>query len=568
MYHIYPRSFQDSNGDGVGDLAGVISRLDYLVELGVNAIWLSPFYPSPMADFGYDVADYCDVDPLFGTLDDFKHLLVAAEQRDIRVMIDLVPNHTSDEHPWFKQSSASKESPYSDWYIWRDGVNLSDDNMPTGHPLAPNNWRDALTGGPAWAWSETRQQYYLHSFDVRQPDLNWSNPAVREAIRDAMRFWLDMGVDGFRVDAVYWMAKEPLLSDDPGNKDYVEGEDQPYQALKHDNSRGWPAVYAYLSEMADVLHEEAYKDKQRFMVTEAYPEGHNPLVEYLNFYVGMDPQVAAPFNFEGLSMPWRAADWRKFLRSFHKALEQIDPHCVPSYAFGNHDQPRIGTRLGEASARTAAVLLLTLPGMVFLYYGDEIGMKNVEIPPELVQDPAAKGDAPSEGPHPQGRDPERTPMQWSAGYNAGFSEANQTWLPIADDYQKHNVETEQSDPTSLLNLYKQLGKLRAGSPTLRHGHLHVVDVKHHDILAYVREYEGDDADPAASYLILINFSGEAVDCSPTVGPGELVISSRLPLTQAGDSAEPAAVPSSVATTAAGPTVVRLQPHEAIVYVLA
>jgi alpha-glucosidase len=382
VYHIYPRSFQDSNGDGVGDLQGIISRLDYVKSLGVNAIWLSPFYPSPMADFGYDVSDYCNVDPLFGTLDDFKQLLIAAEQLDIRVMIDLVPNHTSDEHEWFRQSRTSKHNHYSDWYVWRDGKQPKSTTTESASRLRepteqvqlpqlsqlPNNWRDALTGGPAWEWCPERQQYYLHSFDVRQPDLNWSNPAVRAAIRDVMRFWLDLGVDGFRVDAVYWLAKEPLLNDDPGNSDYVEGEDQPYQALRHDNSRGWPAVYAYLSEMADVLHEDAYKDKQRFMVTEAYPEGHNPLVEYLNFYIGMDPQVAAPFNFEGLSMPWQASDWRKFLRSFHGALDQIDPHCVPSYAFGNHDQPRIGSRLGDASARAAAVLLLTLPGMVFLYY--------------------------------------------------------------------------------------------------------------------------------------------------------------------------------------------------------
>ncbi|HEX8182173.1 MAG TPA: alpha-amylase family glycosyl hydrolase [Candidatus Saccharimonadales bacterium] len=569
VYHIYPRSFQDSNNDGIGDLPGIISRLDHLQDLHVTALWLSPFYPSPMADFGYDVSDYCDVNPLFGTLDDFKSLMKEAAARDIKVMIDLVPNHTSDEHIWFQESakSADTTNPFRDWYVWRDPVYRDGSDQPS----PPNNWRDALTGGTAWQWSESRQQYYLHSFDVRQPDLNWSNPAVREAMRAVMRFWLDLGVDGFRVDAVYWMAKEPLMSDDPVDPEYVEGEDLPYHALKHDNSRGWPAVYAYLSEMAEVLHEDRYKDKQRFMVTEAYPEGHNPLVEYLNFYVGMDPQVAAPFNFEALELPWEAGAWRRFLRAFHSALHQIDPHCVPSYAFGNHDKPRIASRIGAEAARSAAVLLLTLPGMAFLYYGDEIGMKDVVIPRDQVQDPAAKGEPGLELGYGQGRDPQRTPMQWSSGQSAGFSTTDETWLPVAPDYQEQNVEAQQTDPNSLLNLYKKLSGLRAGSDAIKYGTITVLDVSSQHVLGFIRRPAADhkNAD-GMSYITLINFSDQAVECAATFSQGyqlgRVVVSTHenYPLEQASSSSEDAGDSPRSASTAK----IVLRPHEAAVYELA
>jgi len=563
VYQVYPRSFQDSNGDGIGDLPGVISRLDYLAELGVSAIWLSPFYPSPMADFGYDVADYCNVDPMFGTLDDFKELLAGAEKRDMRIMIDLVPNHTSDEHKWFIESRKSKAdtNPFRDWYTWRDGI-TPEVAERAGHDITsavaaqpasnglypPNNWRDALTGGPTWEWCDDRQQFYLHSFDVKQPDLNWGNPAVREAVKAAMRFWLDLGVDGFRVDAVYWMAKEPLLSDDPANPDYQADRDVPYNALKHGNSRGWPAVYAYLSEMADVLHEDKYRDKQRFMVTEAYPEGHNPLVEYLNFYVGMDPEVASPFNFEGLSMPWKAAPWRKFLRSFHHALSQIDPHCVPSYAFGNHDHSRMVSRIGELSARSAAVLLLTLPGMVFVYAGEELGMKDGYIPQELVQDPSA-----------QSRDPQRTPMQWTADAQAGFTTGYKTWLPVAEDYATYNAKSEAADPASFLNLYKTLGVLRSQSETLKHGELHIIDTAQSNVLGFVRKHiDGDIA-----YITLVNFSDEEQACEVHHTLGKLVASSYGDgkTRDGGHTATSGDETESLST-------LTLRPHEAVLYEVA
>lgn len=512
VYHIYPRSLQDSNDDGIGDLPGIISRLDYLEELGVQAIWLSPFYPSPMADFGYDIADYCDVDSRFGTLEDFKQLLHEAQSRNIKVIIDLVPNHTSDEHAWFKVSRTSRDNPYASWYVWKDGR----DNPEGGKPLPPNNWLDALTGRSAWQWDDTRQQFYLHSFHVRQPDLNWNNREVRQAMKQVMRFWLDMGVDGFRVDAVYWMAKDPLFRDDAINPEYIEGEDPRYASLLHDNSQGWPAIYAHLTEMAEVLRESAYQDKQRFMVTEAYPERHNPVDTYMAFYAGMDPEVAAPFNFEGVELPWNAQEWHRFLKSFHTALSAFDPDCVASYAFGNHDKPRLVGRLSEPAARSAAVMQFTLPGMIFIYYGEEIGMHNVFISPEYIQDPNAKDDV-KQG---QGRDPARTPMQWSAGKHAGFSNADHTWLPIAADYMRRNVETESRDPASFLSLYKRLADLRGRSDALRYGSLTVIDTNHPNVLGFVR------AQGQSRYLTLINFSDELVVCSPDFTVGKLLISSE------------------------------------------
>lgn len=540
VYHIYPRSLQDSNGDGIGDLPGIVQRLDYLKDLGVTTLWLSPFYPSPMADFGYDVADYCAVDPMFGTIGDFKLLLEESRLRDIRVIIDLVPNHTSDDHEWFKQSRTSRDNRYADWYIWREPRPGSEH----GTPLPPNNWLDVLTGRSAWEWAEGRQQFYLHSFHTRQPDLNWSNPEVRDAIKDAMRFWLDLGVSGFRVDAVYWMAKDPLMRDDAPAREYIEGEDGPYESLRHDNSCGWPAVYAYLSEMAQVLKEDAYRDEERFMVTEAYPERHNAVASYLNFYMGVDREVAAPFNFEGVSLPWEADVWHRFLKTFHTTLNAFGPHCVSSYAFGNHDKPRLASRIGEQNARSAAVMLLTLPGMAFIYYGEELGMQDVPIPVGQVQDPAALGD-PAKG---QGRDPARTPMQWSDGPNAGFTDGK-PWLPVSGDYATRNATAQADDPASSLSLYRQLGALRNRSDALRYGGIEVLDLASAHVLGYVRH------DDAEHYLVLINFSdtGSEVDCGPTYQ-----VRSRL-VSSAGTAGMDTTNTQLVASR------LYLQPHEAVVF---
>jgi alpha-glucosidase len=545
VYHIYPRSLQDSNGDGIGDLQGIIQRLDYLKDLGVNAIWLSPFYLSPMADFGYDVADYCAVDPMFGTLDDFKQLQQEASARNIKIIIDLVPNHTSDEHVWFQQSKQSRENDYADWYIWRDPRPGSE----LGTPLPPNNWLDALTGRSSWEWVEERQQFYLHSFHAKQPDLNWSNPDVREAIKQAMRYWLDLGVSGFRVDAVYWMAKDPLMRDDAPAADYIENEDGPYESLRHNNSCGWPAVYAYLSEMAQVLKEEPYLDEARFMVTEAYPERHNAVAAYLNFYMGVDRDVAAPFNFEGVSLPWEADAWHRFLKTFHATLDAFGPNCVASYAFGNHDMSRLASRIGEQNARSAAVMLLTLPGMSFIYYGEELGMQNVAIPADQVQDPAALGD-PAKG---QGRDPERTPMQWTAELNGGFT-TGKPWLPLSEDAASRNVAVQSDDPASSLSLYRRLGQLRNKSEALRYGGIDVLDLATPHILGYVRRNGNEH------YLVLVNFddSEQVVDFGTDYELHTRLISSSDNLVAAANEAQGPRIPAAAGR-------VLLLPHEAVVY---
>ncbi len=514
VYQIYPRSFQDSNGDGVGDLPGITSRLDYVKELGVNTIWLSPFYPSPMADFGYDVADYCAVDPVFGTMEDFEELLQQTHKRGMQLIVDFVPNHTSDEHRWFVESRDNPEGKYGDWYVWRDAkLDANGEKQP------PNNWLDVLNGGSAWEWSDARQQYYLHSFHSRQPDLNWSNHKVRAAMKKVMRFWLDKGVDGFRVDAVYWMSKDPLLTDDDVNPNYRPGVDSLYEALLHNNSCGWPVVYAYLSEMADVLKEPDYQDhhrfidRQRFMITEAYPEHNHPIVTYMTFYVGMDPRVAAPFNFEGLELPWEAVPWRRFLRRFHKALEQFNAACISSYAFGNHDKPRLASRLGHDAARSAAVMLLTLPGMSFIYNGDELGMADGVIPPEFVQDPSTQNGV--------GRDPERTPMQWTSEKNAGFSTAARTWLPVTADYETRNVAAQSSDSSSFLQLYRALGKMRAKSPALRHGTIHVYKLANDDVLCYTRSKDNQ------TLLVVINFAATPVTVELPFAIKHLLLSSAV-----------------------------------------
>lgn len=451
LYQIYPRSFYDANGDGVGDLAGITEKLDYLAgkddSLGVGAIWISPFYPSPMADFGYDVRDYCDVDPLFGTLDDFRTLLSEAHARDLKVMIDFVPNHTSDEHAWFLEARSSRDNPKRDWYIWKDAKSDGSE---------PNNWQSVF-GGPAWSFDDATGQYYLHSFLSKQPDLNWDNPEVRAAMKNQMKFWLDMGVDGFRVDAVSPLSKDPDFQDNPPKENFQPGIDDPHKAWDRINSQNGPHLFDYLRELADFVG--SYSD--RFMITEAYPHGWDNTASYLQFYRQVNPHACAPFNFEGIGAPWQADVFKNFIDKFEYAIE---PEYIPIYCLGNHDRSRLATRFGTENARSAAMLLLTLPGMPTMYYGDELGMTDAKITPEQVQDPYEKN-VPGKG---NGRDPERTPMQWDASKNAGFT-TGQPWLPINPNHATINVKDESKDKTSLLNLYRSLLHMRTNSHALKHG---------------------------------------------------------------------------------------------------
>jgi alpha-glucosidase len=466
VYQIYPRSFQDSDGDGIGDLRGIRQRLDYLVALGVDAVWISPIYPSPMADFGYDISDYCGIDARFGTLADFDELVQGAHARGLKVILDFVPNHTSDRHPWFVESSSSRSDPKRDWYLWRDPA-------PGGGP--PNNWLSNF-GGPAWTLDPRTGQYYLHSFLREQPDLNWRNPAVRAAMYEALRFWLRRGVDGFRIDVLYHLVKDASFRDNPANPAFVPGGD-PSHSLLPLYTADLPEVQEIVREMRGVV--DAFSDARgdRVLIGELYL----PLARLMAYY-GLDSEgvlqgVQLPFNFQLIGAQWQADVIDRLVRDYEAALP---PGAAPNWVLGNHDKPRIASRVGPERARLAAMLLLTLRGTPTLYYGDEIGMTDVDIPPDEVQDPFEKNE-PGRG---LGRDPQRTPMQWSAGPHAGFSHAR-PWLRLADDWAALNVERQQSDATSMLALYRRLIALRRAEPALHAGAWEPLDAGA-DILAYAR----------------------------------------------------------------------------------
>ena len=494
IYQIYPRSFLDTDGDGVGDLPGVAARLDYLRWLGVDAVWISPFYPSPMADFGYDVSDHRAVDPLFGTLDDFDTVVREAHARGIRVILDFVPNHTSDQHPWFLESRSSRESPKRDWYIWRDAA-------PGGGP--PNNWISAF-GGSAWAWDEATRQHYLHIFLREQPDLDWRNPEVEAAMLDVVRFWLERGVDGLRVDAVQNVVKDELFRDNPPNPEYREGVDDPFDRLARVHSGDRPEVHAVIARMRKVM--DAYPG-ERVLIGEIY----NRLERLMPYYGEGGGGCHFPYNFQLIRLPWKARAIDEAVRRYEAMLP---PGAWPNWVLGNHDRHRIATRAGRAQARVAAMLLLTLRGTPTVYYGDEIGMTNVPIPPERVQDPWEKN-LPGRG---LGRDPERTPMQWDATPNAGFTTGT-PWLPVADDFATTSVAAQRDEPRSLLTLHRRLLALRRAEPALSTGTWAPVEAEG-DVLAYLREGGG------SRFLVALNF-GATTTVLPFDGAGEVVLSTHL-----------------------------------------
>jgi alpha-glucosidase len=459
IYQIYPRSFQDSNGDGIGDLRGIIRRLDYLVDLGVDAIWLSPIFPSPMADFGYDISNHTDIDPLFGCLEDFDALLAAAHASGLKLLLDLVPNHTSDRHPWFEESRSSRENPKRDWYIWRD---------PTPDNSPPNNWLSEFEGN-AWEFDQTTGQYYYHAFLAAQPDLNWHNPEVHAAIYDVMRFWLKRGVDGFRVDVVWRLLKDPLLRDNPLNPDYRETQ-PPQRRLIPLYTADLPEVHDVIAEMRTVVDEF----DQRVLIGEIYLP-----IEKLVAYYGRDLRGChLPFNFSLLLVDWHARIIAKLVDDYEAGLP---PGGWPNWVLGNHDRPRIASRIGREQARIAAMLLLTLRGTPTIYYGDEIGMAQVPIPPERIHDPLEKN-LPGLG---LGRDGERTPMQWDAGVHADFSTV-QPWLPLAADFRSENVENARRDSTSIYQLYRFLIAARRAKVALTLGSYRPI-VADGDLILYMRE---------------------------------------------------------------------------------
>ncbi|MCL6698045.1 alpha-amylase family glycosyl hydrolase [Sphingomonas sp. NSE70-1] len=488
LYQIYPRSFQDSDGDGVGDLAGIERRLDYFVDLGVDAIWLSPIFPSPMADFGYDVSDYVGVDPLFGSLEDFDRLLAATHRRGLKLLLDLVPNHSSDRHAWFIESRSSRDNPKRDWYIWRDPG-------PDGGP--PNNWISDF-GGSSWEWDETTGQYYLHAFLKEQPDLNWRNPEVRAAMLDVMRFWFDRGVDGFRIDVLWHMVKAEDLRDNPPNPDYRPGMGDMNRVLQL-HSTDQPEVHEIAAEMRSLADQFG----ERLLVGEIYLP-----VERLVRYYGVDaPGVHLPFNFQLIDLQWNAAAIGEAIQRYEEALPAGG---WPNWVLGNHDRPRIAAKVGEAQARVAAVLLLTLRGTPTIYYGDEIGLADVSIPANEVKDPRELRE-PGIG---LGRDPVRTPMGWDGSPHAGFT-SGKPWLPLHVDWPRRNVEAEIANPGSMLGLYRALLALRRSETALSEGGFELVNSQD-DVLAY-RRSQGDTC-----IFVALNLSGERR--AITLPSGELLLS--------------------------------------------
>ena len=492
VYQIYPLSFMDSDGDGKGDLNGIRQRLDYLSWIGVNALWISPIYPSPMKDFGYDVADYCNIAPHFGTLDDFDRLIAEAHGRGLKLILDFVPNHTSDQHPWFLESRASRDNPKRDWYIWRDPA--PGDGLPT-------NWLSQF-GGPAWEFDPHTGQYYYHAFLKEQPDLNWRNPEVRRAMFDVIRFWLDRGVDGFRIDVLWHLIKDDQFRDNPPNPGYRPGDSE-HRKLLELYTTDRPEMEELVAEMRQVF--EAYDE--RVMIGEIYLP-----VERLVAYYGLErPGVHLPFNFQLIQAPWNACEIDRMIAEYDAAVPEGE---WPNWVLGNHDQHRIATRVGLSQARIAAMLLLTLRGTPTLYYGDELGMEDVPIPPDRVQDPYEKNQ-PGLG---LGRDPQRTPMQWDDSRNAGFT-TGVPWLPIAENYRNRNTRHLASSGTSVLALYRELIRLRHAREALNVGSYSQVHCE-----GNVMYYERSAG--AERLVIVLNF-GHAAESVTLRAPATVLLSTHL-----------------------------------------
>jgi alpha-glucosidase len=460
VYQIYPRSFRDTDGDGVGDLPGITAGVEHLDRLGVEAVWLSPIHPSPMADFGYDVSDYTDVHPLFGTLDDLDRLVARLRERDIGLLLDWVPNHTSDQHPWFLASRSSRDDPKRDWYVWRDPG-------PGGGP--PNNWTRHFADEPAWTFDRRTGQYYLHLFLPEQPDLDWSNPAVRAAMGDVLRFWLDRGVTGFRADVIHLIGKDAALRDDPPERVGTA------RAGFHDEE----ITHTYLREIRSVLDEYGAP-----MVGEVNLPDATRVVRYVG-----DDRLPMAFYFGLLYAPWGAGTWREVLRTAYAAFDGAN--AWPVWALGNHDTPRQVTRYGSvARARAAAVVLLTLRGTPFLYAGDELGLADAEVEEDRVVDPG-------------GRDGCRAPIPWDGTPTHGWPVAD-PWLPWPPEADDRNLALQERDPDSTLHLYRRLIAERRASPALALGELELLDTGD-DVLAYRRWLDGDER------RIYVNFADEPRD---------------------------------------------------------
>ena len=492
IYQIYPRSYADSNGDGVGDLAGITAKLDYVADLGADGIWLSPFFKSPMKDFGYDVSDYCDVDPMFGTLDDFKQLVDRAHALGLKVMIDQVLSHSSDQHPWFVESRSSLNNPKADWYIWADA-------KPDGNP--PNNWL-SIFGGSAWQWDTRRCQYYMHNFLTSQPDLNFHNPEVQKALLSTVKFWLDLGVDGYRLDTANFYFHDAQLRDNPA-RGRPDGEDpavnavNPYGWQWHQHDKSQPENLAFLRELRALL--DAYPDTT--MVGEI---GDDDGLARVAEYTSGGDKLHMAYCFDLLGTAHSAAHFRGFVKRF----EEVAPGGWPCWALSNHDVVRVATRWASTAAvaapellRLGAALQMSLRGSPCIYQGDELGLPEADIAFEDLQDPYGI----TMWPEFKGRDGCRTPMPWLAdAADLGFSSSPapaKPWLPVATTHRVLTAEAQIQDSASLLHFYRNLLRWRKTQPCLVSGTLEVLDA-HPQVFAYVRRHEGQ------SMVCVFNFSPE------------------------------------------------------------
>jgi alpha-glucosidase len=485
FYELYPRSFADSNNDGIGDLNGITSKLDYLKQLGVDAIWITPCFPSPQVDFGYDVSDYQNIDPMYGTLKDFDHMQSEANQRGIKIILDFVINHTSDKHPWFMDSRSSRKATHRDWYVWRDGKG--------GQP--PNNWESTF-GHSAWELDPKTKQYYYHYFYIQQPDLNWHNPKVQSAMFGVTRWWYKRGVAGFRLDAVDTLFEDPDLRDNPvlpGKNKYGD----PNMEDKYDKKL--PEVHDVLRELRKVADESG-----AVLIGEAYTNDFDELKQY---YGEHNNELQMPMDFMFMKVNKVSAP------EFRKQIEGVNSSGGwPVYVLGNHDNVRSYVRYGDgqhddAIAKLLAGLYLTLRGTPIMYYGEEIGMTNNDPKrKEEVKDPIGITGWPEE----KGRDGERTPMQWNESLNAGFTTAK-PWLPVPDSYKTHNVATELQEPDSVLQFYKHLLALRHQNQALLDGEYIALNNDDPNVLSYLRKYKGQ------AVLVVLNMSGQAQKASFDLG---------------------------------------------------
>ncbi|BFZ00304.1 hypothetical protein BsWGS_03346 [Bradybaena similaris] len=483
IYQVYPRSFKDSDGDGIGDLQGVISELQYFKYLGVETIWLSPFYSSPQVDFGYDISDLKDVDPIFGNVADFRQLVAEAKKLGLRILVDFVPNHTSDKHEWF-QRSVEKKGKYADYYIWTDG-----DALANGTRVPPNNWLSVF-GGSAWMWNDRRQQFYLHQFDPLQPDLNYRNPDVREEMLLAMRYWLEFGIDGLRMDAINHVYETTNLSlNNPLSGNDVPPDNYGYLTPLY-TSYILPETKEQIQSWQGLLDDmEKVDGKERFMVLEFYTDS--------NTRAQMAEYGAHPFNMDmvdGLTVPLSA---KQIMGLIAKEYKDKPESYWPTFVVGNHDKHRTPNRYGRRYVNAFNLLLLTLKGTPTTYYGEEIGMEDITLTYEQTRDPPAIKAGPDRYLEVS-RDLNRSPMQWTAGYQSGFSSSKETWLPVQENYTVYNVEAEKVDPGSYLNLYREYASLRS-LDSFKYGDIDVNIVTNDNVLSYTRSHRSE------RYLVAINF---------------------------------------------------------------